>query len=316
MPYVIGSTHHLLLSVWGARWSKVELAMFTLYVDDSGTDPNQQVAIATVLRIPALQIVRMELEWDTFRKKEGFTCFHTSEFMARNSKSEFAGWDDEKQQRVFRRVRQIAKKYGSSALSVAVNKKDYDEVMPDEYRGYFGRYHYTWAIRQLVSLVGKWYERNVTTPFEFVFQWMGGPRDPRRREIETVMEQAQWRAEYPGKEIPGNYEHYGFRQSASIPGLQCVDAIAWVSYRFALQIFRNTPLPDMALEAWHDFGGHLAEQGWLYAVTIRRENLQKTIDKTLETGKAKEFFREWDEYKAAQGVDYRNDTNAKGKAAQ
>jgi hypothetical protein len=299
--------------VRGGHWREVELVMFTLYTDDSGTDPNQQVAIATVLRIPALQIVRMEREWDTFRKKEGFTCFHTSEFMARNSKSEFAGWDREKQQRVFQRVRQIAKKYGSSALSVAVNKQDYDEVMPEEYRSYFGRYHYTWAIRQLVSLVGAWYEKNATVPFEFVFQWMGGPRDSRRREVETVMEQAQWRAER--KEILGDYSHYGFRKSTDIPGLQCVDAIAWVSYRYALHAFHKAPLPDMASDGWRDFEGHLARRGWLYAVSIRRENLQKTIDKTLETGKAKEFFREWDEYKAAQGVDYGNDANAKGQTA-
>lgn len=272
--------------------------MFTLHIDDSGTDPKQQVAIATMWQVPALRIIALEREWDTFRKKQGFECFHTSEFMARNPKSEFAGWDDEKQERVWKRVRQICKKYGVRAFSVAVNKKDYDDVMPKDYRGYFGEYHYTWAIRQLISFVGKCYEANPSVPFEFIFQWMGGPKDPKRREVEIVMEQAQWRADQ--NEILGNYENYTFRKSSGIPGLQCVDAIAWVSYRYALHIFCKSPLPNMALDAWHDFEGHLGLRGWLYAVTIRRENLQKTIDKTLETGKAKHFFREWDEYKRKQ----------------
>lgn len=272
--------------------------MFTLYTDDSGTDPNQQVAIATMLRVPALKIIPLEREWDTFRKKEGFNWFHTSEFMARNPKSQFAGWSDDKQRCIWRRVQQISKKYGVRALSVAVNKKDYDEVMPDHYRNYFGRYHYTWAVRQIVSFVGKWYEANPTVPFEFIFQWMGGPRDPKRREVETVMEQAQWMADR--KITLGNYENYGFRQSAGIPGLQCVDAIAWVSYRYAQHIFCKTPLPDMALEAWRYFEGPRAEAGWLFAVTILRDKLQKTIDKTLETGKAERYFKEWDEYKAKQ----------------
>jgi hypothetical protein len=151
--------------------------MFTLYIDDGGTDPKQPVAIATALKIPARQLMPLQREWDTFRKKEGFACFHTAEFMARNPKSEFADWNEAKQERIFKRVRQISKKYGVRALSVAVNKKDYDELMPDEYRPYFGKYHYTWAIRQLVSFVGRWYEVGAETPFEFVFQWMGSPRD-------------------------------------------------------------------------------------------------------------------------------------------
>jgi hypothetical protein len=111
--------------------------MFTLYIDDSGTSPSQPVAIATALIIPRIQIVRLEKEWDKFRSKENFECFHTSEFYFRNPKSEFASWDDNKQERVFRRVRQISKKYGVRAISIAVNKKDYDEVVPAEMRKHF-----------------------------------------------------------------------------------------------------------------------------------------------------------------------------------
>jgi hypothetical protein len=63
-----GRTHHKLVSYWGA-WNKVYLAMFTAYVDDSGTDPNQAVAIASAWIIPGRQIIRLEKEWDTLKKK-------------------------------------------------------------------------------------------------------------------------------------------------------------------------------------------------------------------------------------------------------
>jgi hypothetical protein len=89
--------------------------MFTAYIDDSGTDPQQQVANATVLIIPAARIVTLESEWNQLRKREGFSHWHTSEFVARNPKSEFANWDDPKHERVFRRVRELCKKYAAVA---------------------------------------------------------------------------------------------------------------------------------------------------------------------------------------------------------
>jgi hypothetical protein len=86
--------------------------MFSLYIDDSGTDPNQSIAIATALVIPAAQIIRLEREWDTLKQKHGFTEFHTSIFVARNHKSEFANWSEDQQKRLLSRVRQVSKKYG------------------------------------------------------------------------------------------------------------------------------------------------------------------------------------------------------------
>src|ERR1700756_2280593 len=98
--------------LWHARRTRgheVDVVMFILYIDDSGTAPDQHVAIATALIIPAVQIIRLEKEWESFRVNEGFKCFHTSPFAARNPKTEFANWDDVKQERVLRRVRQISR---------------------------------------------------------------------------------------------------------------------------------------------------------------------------------------------------------------
>src|SRR5271156_4100047 len=106
--------------------------MFSAYIDDSGTDPNQRAAIATAFIMPAAQIIRLEREWDKFRTRYKFADLHTSEMVHLNHKSDFASWDEEKQRVVFKRVRDISKKYGvrSAAISIAVNKADYDELVP------------------------------------------------------------------------------------------------------------------------------------------------------------------------------------------
>src|SRR5271155_4361077 len=45
------------------RWRDVFLAMFRAYIDDSGTDPEQQVAIASMLIMPATRIPALDREW-------------------------------------------------------------------------------------------------------------------------------------------------------------------------------------------------------------------------------------------------------------
>jgi Protein of unknown function (DUF3800) len=77
-PY--SSTEHYLLSILGSRRKDVCLAMFTVYIDDSGTDPRHHVAIASGLIIPAKLIPRLDCEWSSFLQKEGILKgFHTSE---------------------------------------------------------------------------------------------------------------------------------------------------------------------------------------------------------------------------------------------
>jgi hypothetical protein len=101
-------TEHTMLSLRGSRWREVHLALFTVYLDDSGTSPSQHVAIASAFIMPAARILTLEKEWNRFKEKEGFSCLHMSEFVALNPKSEFANWAD-KQNRVANRLRQIVK---------------------------------------------------------------------------------------------------------------------------------------------------------------------------------------------------------------
>lgn len=275
-------------------FAKGQIVLATIYIDDSGTSPSQAVAIATAFVVPAAQIVCLTSEWETFRTKERFSDFHTSESIhSTHSKSPFSDWDSAKRQRVFARVRQIAKKYGTRAVSIAVYKKDYDEITPQKVKEILGS-HYTWAVRQLIAFL----TRNVVSsssqyPREFIFDRIGNKStDTSRREIETVMEQAQWDAKQRG--VEGDYLNYSFRNRAELPGLQCADAIGWTCYCNALHLFLHRPLHELAALGWKDFRADQGASGWLAAITILRSKLEKTMTEERTQKRIIEMFEKWE----------------------
>ena len=293
-----GRTHHMLVSAWGKRWKEIVLSFFTAYVDDSGSDPRQRVANATVVIIPATRLIALEREWDALKRKEGFSCWHTSEFSARQADTDFADWDDVKHDRVFKRVREICKKYCVQPMSFTVHKADYDEIVPEWFRKSSGVYHYTWAIRQLLSHCVQWRLQHRVPPLEYVFDWMGTKRNnPRRQEIEDVLDQAEEDAIVKGR--AGEYVNSSFRSRCEFPGLQCTDALAWCVFQYAMMSFCKKPMVRDAQIAWDDFGTYLSGK-WGYNVTITRDNLQKWIDAEIADGRSLQKFEAWRQRKRAQ----------------
>ena len=272
----------------------MRLAMFTVYIDDSGTDPRQAVAIASAVIIPAKRIVALNQEWKTFANKEGFTEFHTAECVAHNSRSEFSDWDDAKTRRVMSRIRQILRKYGAKAFSFAVNKQDYDQVIPVEIAEVGGRHHYTWAVRNVLSALDRWAEiSKMSIPFEYVFDWMDkNSQKEAKAEIEIVFEQAQ----SVNIQHRRRYTNYSFRRRQDIPALQCTDMLAWTCYQFALFKFANVPLSEIARESFTDFEkAGLNQQEWLTAVTITREHLADWGRRELNDPRSQKRRAEWRE---------------------
>ena len=274
----------------GSRWRDVFLVMFRVYIDDSGTDPNQQVAIASALIMPAGRIVALDKEWERLTKKEGFTDFHMSLCAARNEKSQFGGWDEVKQKRVISRVREIGKKFGVKALSLAVNKIDYDTIVLPKF-DFADKFHYTWAIRHVIDLIDKWALPRTKLPLEYVYDWMDSKTQPEAKaEIETVMEQAEEEAVEAG--MAGRYTNYSFRRRKDIPALQCADALAWTCYRFALYAHIGTPPSQLALDCFADYSKHLNRQ-WLYAAGMSKEDLQDWAEKEQQDGTSRQRAADW-----------------------
>lgn len=283
-------TQHFLVSAYGSRWKEVNLAMFTIYVDDSGTDPNQKLAVASALIVPAIQIPRIDSLWQSFRKKEGFNYLHAAEIATRYRKEQFAGWDDAKARHVFHRARQITMKHSSAAYVFAIDKKTFDREAPPDWKGPGGENHYTWAFRTLLHQLINWHRNhNLTGPYEFVFDNATG-KD--RDEIEMLM--SQFDLEYPGW-LEG---HYSFRCKANVPCLQAADILAWTSYSLGLSFFFGSPQNQFALESMQDFRAY-REGEWLtyltYDQTRFREVVAADISDSEGTRKRAEWHTKWKE---------------------
>jgi hypothetical protein len=259
---------HSLASAYGSQWSRRYLAVFTVYMDDSGTDPRAPVAIASGLILPTLRIVALEREWETLLGKEGFTCFHTSECVARNQHSEFAAWDDKWVARVLARIRQIIVKYSVKSFSIAINKQDHDEVIPTDLKRVVGKFHYTWAIDQVCGFINNWAEKEGVA-LEYVFDNVGKSE---KREIETAMYHGE--ARFLGR-FAG---HFSFRKRCEVPALQCSDLFAWTCYQQASWRIKGKPLIALADESWNYFYRRKNEE-WCEAWTATREKLENWVER-------------------------------------
>jgi hypothetical protein len=252
--------------------------MITVFIDDSGTAPSHKVAISSGLIVESCRVESMDREFAALGHEEGFSYFHTSECVAGNRESEFAGWDFEKKRRVCSRVRQIAMNYGVNACSIAIDRHLYDEVIPVQLRAEGGKFHYSWAVGYLIEMLDHWASaQRLDHPFEYLFDWMGeDKRNPAKNEIKAVMAKAEERR-------PGYYEgHYAFRRSKHTPGLQCADILAWSCYQIALSKLADIPPQEIGSDSFWDFEGH-RPQGckWLLAIVQTREQLEKWAAKKL-----------------------------------
>jgi hypothetical protein len=254
--------------------------MFTLYIDDSGTSPSQQVAIAGVWA-PVRQWLRFESEWTNTMRREGFTCFHTSECVFSNPKSEFANWDEPKKLRVIRRLRQLIKKHVSRGWGIAIHKKDFDAAVTGEFRELVGQHHYTVAIRAMLGHVKKWRDtRPALDHFEYVFDWMQPKTDGRREEVEAVMNLAP--SATNAVEAWGMLAGaYSFRKRCDVVQLQAADLLAWSHYQRAMNFYLAKPLHPIAEETLIDF----ERQGdWYESRYYQKDRLKQWVDDVQANG--------------------------------
>lgn len=239
--------------------------MFTAFIDDSGTDPAQHIAIASGLIIPSKRIPELDGEWDTFLRKQGLTKgFHAAVCVARNKHSEFSNWDDDRVSKVLARIRQIIFKYSVKAHSMSVWKSGFDSIIPNELRQFGGKEHYSWAVDHLGGFIHRWGLRNEVN-IEYIFDMTNKDQ---RREIDVVMQHAE--ILNSGKFLG----HYAFRSRIDHPALQCADLFAWTCYQQSQLRFRNKPLSRFARECCDDFS---ESDEWCEAVTALPDGLRQWV---------------------------------------
>jgi hypothetical protein len=82
-------------------------------------------------------------------------------------------------------------------ISFAVSKQEYNAAIPPDLRRFSGKFHYTWAIRNLLDRILDWRRRLKIPPLEYMFDWIDPKADrQKRREIEAAIDQlSQMKAE-------------------------------------------------------------------------------------------------------------------------
>jgi hypothetical protein len=119
--------------------------------------------------------------------------------------------------------------------------------------------------------------------------------DPRRVEIEEIMEQAEV---LTGS--AGDYVNYGFRNRCDLPGLQCVDMLAWISYQSALMVYTKKSFSRDALVGWQDLDK--VGEDWRLTLAVNRDRLAEWAHDEATHGTARARYKLWENYKMLKGI--------------
>jgi hypothetical protein len=218
----------------GTDWN---IAVYETYFDDSGTSSTSDMAIAACYVSTEGGWRRFVKEWDAARYEEGFDYFHMSAFRAPRTQGEkpWCDWDDAKKDRVYKRLTSIINDNKRIGIATAVPKSAYD-LVPEKIRRYYGREHYTFALRICLIEIHLWRERiRNFLPMQYFFDWET-PGSLKRREITTAFEDMH--PDYQkmfGLDTGG----FGFQKKECFKPLQAADILAWQTHKYIPKIYPN-----------------------------------------------------------------------------
>jgi hypothetical protein len=259
-------TEHLIESFHLSRSKNVLVAMLTIYIDDSGTSPNETIAVAAgwIAKTPAWTL--LERGWAKVQNVEShrFTCMHMGEFS--HGSKEFEGWDLNKKLLVIRKLTPLITKRALKGFALGVVKKDFDEIVPANLRAQGFENHYTYAIRRVLGMIHDWRKAEGfdDLPIEYIFDFMN-LHDPRRMEIQKVFTSIG--TEHENLNLYGlTKDGFNFKDKKSLPPLQAADMLAWTIYRAMQHEIGEKDASPIATLLFRDFQtakhGHLLEGGY------------------------------------------------------
>lgn len=253
--------------------------MFTIYIDDSGTAPEQRMAVAAGIVVPAARIPKLESEWNAFLKKEHIPEFHTSECLARNQHSPFAAWDDQRVRRVFALVRQLTIRFSVKGFCIGIHKQDYDEVLTVDMKDAIGDSHYAWALSSVIGHAED-FSKEHKASMTYVFDNAGKVL---RREVTDALEFMETKE--PGR-FSGNWM---FGKRSEIPALQAVDLFAWTCFQQFRRARFGTPIRAIADET--NLGYEKGRRGtWRTVQSLSREGLEKWVAENRDNPRTQEII--------------------------
>jgi len=251
------------------------LGRFEVYFDDSGTHAESPIAIAACYVSVKRGWDDFVKAWDDVRYTEGFDVFHMADFAAREKP--FDGWDQDKRQRVYRRLAAIINENKRAGFAMAVPRDVYDRLVspqPEWLRNRFGRFHYTFAVRCVMGEIANWrYESAIKLPMEYTFDRQSQGRGEISAMWDAIGKHESWTATY-GMERDG----FAFRNKAEFKPLQAADILAWQMNHHMRHVI---VAGKGELEHTHPNFRILREDQEMRLFFITEEQLQRMIEREL-----------------------------------
>ena len=217
------------------------MALWSLYIDDSGTHPESPVAIAGCFLSDLRRWKDFQGEWEEAKShpKDGFTEFHMAEFAARSY--EFLTWPDDKCERVINKLIGIIERNVLAGFVSAVVKDDYDKFVTGKLREKVGEYHYTFAVQSCLDLMEQWFYASTIEHggVHYFFDRMSKGKS--KAEIKKLM-QSLFEDPRLSKRFGLADGGWAFENKLYFLPLQAADILAWNGYRYML----NCQMPSLS----------------------------------------------------------------------
>jgi hypothetical protein len=145
------------------------MVMLTGYFDESYTHAPAPLVYTLGGYISTdKQWAKFQREWSEVLKDAGVPFFHMAKFEAR--KKEYEGWSNEKRIQILRRLHSIIKKRVFAGFAATLVLSDYEEIMTDEVRDYFGNPHQFVTIACMKYIAIWLEEQNYKENISYVFE--------------------------------------------------------------------------------------------------------------------------------------------------
>jgi hypothetical protein len=151
------------------------VSLLTAYCDESGTDNKNRVAAVAGYIGQVSEWRRFEQDWAPILKKKPYRVklMHRADLETWHGEfTEARGWNPTRRKEFLRELHPIIKSRTKVALACAVIKEDWEEVMPDWLKRFFGGV-YGWCAHDCVVGARVWCERpnrKYNHPLNWIFE--------------------------------------------------------------------------------------------------------------------------------------------------
>ncbi len=151
------------------------MSLLTIYCDESGTDERNRVAVVAGYVGQVAKWKQFTKEWSRVLRKSPYrvNAMHRADLETWHGEfTEERGWDPERRKQFLRELHAIIKSRTRVGLGTAVIKEDWERVMPDWLKRFFGGV-YGWCAHECVVAARKWCERSIRRyvhPIDWVFE--------------------------------------------------------------------------------------------------------------------------------------------------